>query len=122
QNSGQINVSGSSVRLGTILIGTVAGGTNGLPLTVTFNSNATPAAVQALVRALTYRAVGTNPDTTPRLDGWVTMHDLADDLISAGQLDARDRETFVTTIHNAARDGRFSMRLTMYAVAAQSVT
>jgi SAM-dependent methyltransferase len=59
-----------------------------------------------------------DPDNTPRLDGWVTMHDLADDLIGAGQLDARERDEFVTTIHDAARAGRFTMRLTMYAILA----
>lgn len=67
QNVGQINVQGTTVRFGTTSIGTLSGGTNGVPLTVTFNSGATPAAVQALVRALTFQAFGTNPDTTPRL-------------------------------------------------------
>lgn len=63
-----------------------------------------------------------DPDAVPRLDGWVTMRDLADDLISAGQLDARERDAFVTTIHEAAREGRFSMRLTMYGVLARRST
>lgn len=61
-----------------------------------------------------------DPDKTPRLDGWVPMRDLADDLISASQLDPTERETFVATIHNAARAGRFTMRLTMYALVARA--
>lgn len=67
QNPGQINVVGTSVRYGTTTIGTVAGGQGSTPLTVNFNNNATPAAVQALVRSITFQAVGTNPSTTPRL-------------------------------------------------------
>jgi subtilisin-like proprotein convertase family protein len=67
QNTGQINLNGTSVRYGTATIGTFSGGTISTPLTVTFNSNATPAAVQALVRAITFQAAGTNPSTTPRI-------------------------------------------------------
>ena len=47
------------------------------------------------------------------------MSSLADDLVDAGQLDAADRERFVAIIDAAARDGRFSMALTMFAVVAQ---
>lgn len=67
QNVGQFNLSGNSVRYGTTTIGTVSGGTNGQALTVTFNANATPDIVQALARALNFRTIGSNPDTTPRL-------------------------------------------------------
>lgn len=59
-----------------------------------------------------------DPDAQPRLDGWVPMADLADDLISAGELDANGRDAFVASIHDAARAGRFTMRLTMYALLA----
>ena len=51
---GQIGVSGSDVTYGGILIGTWTGGTGVTPLTVTFNANATPTAVTALVRNITY--------------------------------------------------------------------
>jgi hypothetical protein len=57
---GQIGVSGSSVRFGGVLIGTFVGGTSGtVPLVVTLNSSATPAAVTALLRSLTYKFAGT---------------------------------------------------------------
>ncbi|MFJ4347293.1 Ig-like domain-containing protein [Pseudomonas sp. NPDC089401] len=52
--AGQISVSGSTVSYGGVAIGTVAGGSGGANLVVTFNANATAAAVQALVRNLTY--------------------------------------------------------------------
>ncbi|MFJ2985876.1 MULTISPECIES: Ig-like domain-containing protein [unclassified Pseudomonas] len=52
--AGQISVSGSTVSYGGVAIGSVAGGTGGANLVVTFNANATAAAVQALVRSITY--------------------------------------------------------------------
>ncbi|MDB5389652.1 MAG: sodium/calcium exchanger 1 [Planctomycetaceae bacterium] len=67
QNPGQINLVGTSVRYGTTTIGTFAGGSGSTPLTVNFNSNATPDAVQALVRSITFQAVGASPSTTPRV-------------------------------------------------------
>jgi len=48
------------------------------------------------------------------------MRSLGDDLVAAGQLGAEERDSFVTRIHEAARLGRFSMRLTMYAVVASA--
>lgn len=56
-----------AVAGGTTPIGTVVGGTNGsTPLVVTLNASATPAAVQALLRAVTYRNVSDAPSTTAR--------------------------------------------------------
>ncbi|MFJ4111347.1 Ig-like domain-containing protein [Pseudomonas sp. NPDC089758] len=52
--AGQIGLSGNTVSYGGVAIGTVAGGTGGASLVVTFNANATAAAVQALVRSITY--------------------------------------------------------------------
>ncbi|MFV3307729.1 Ig-like domain-containing protein [Pseudomonas sp. NY15181] len=52
--AGQIGVSGANVTFGGTVIGSVSGGTGGSALVVTFNANATAAAVQALVRNLTY--------------------------------------------------------------------
>ena len=46
------------------------------------------------------------------------MASLADDLVAAGELDAHDHERFVSTVHTAAREGRFAMALTMFAVVA----
>ena len=59
-----------------------------------------------------------NPDESPAPDGCFSMSSLADDLVDAGQLEVADREGFVSKIHAAARGGRFSMALTMFAVVA----
>lgn len=59
-----------------------------------------------------------NPDDSPAPDGCFSMHSLADDLVATGQLDHADVDGFVSTIHEAARNGHFSMSLTMYAVIA----
>ncbi|MFC1336271.1 MAG: DUF4347 domain-containing protein, partial [gamma proteobacterium symbiont of Clathrolucina costata] len=53
-DTGEIGLSGGNVTYSGTLIGTVTGGTGIDPLTVTFNSNATSAAVTALVRNITY--------------------------------------------------------------------
>jgi hypothetical protein len=42
------------IRVGVQTIGTFTGGTNGTPLVITFNANATPTNVQALMRNITY--------------------------------------------------------------------
>jgi SAM-dependent methyltransferase len=57
-----------------------------------------------------------NPDESPAPDGCFSMSSLADDLVDRGELEAVDRERFVSMIHRAAHDGRFSMALTMHAV------
>ena len=59
-----------------------------------------------------------NPDESPAPHGCFSMSSLAEDLIDAGQLGADDRDRFVSTIHSAAREGRFSMALKMFAVVA----
>jgi len=59
---------------------------------------------------------GWDQDRSPAPDGCFSMSSLADDLVDVGQLPPADRERFVSTIHQAARDGRFSMALTMFAV------
>ncbi|MFO0701137.1 MAG: tandem-95 repeat protein, partial [Nitrospira sp.] len=65
--AGQIGVSGSSVTYGGVTIGTFTGGTDGsTPLVVTLNSSATPAAVQALARNITYANVSDAPSTVAR--------------------------------------------------------
>ncbi|MCG8293415.1 Ig-like domain-containing protein [Pseudomonas entomophila] len=52
--AGQIGVVGGTVSYGGVAIGTYTGGTGGANLVLTFNGNATVAAVQAVVRNLTY--------------------------------------------------------------------
>jgi hypothetical protein len=54
-NTNQINVSGSDVLYGTNVIGSFAGGVGLTPLTVNLNTNATVAAVQQLIRNITFR-------------------------------------------------------------------
>ncbi len=46
------------------------------------------------------------------------MESLADDLVTNGHLATADRDRFVATIHEAARQGRFQMRLTVFAIVA----
>lgn len=59
-----------------------------------------------------------NPDNSPAPEGCFSMPSLADDLIATGHLDQTEAGRFVSTIHDAARNGRFSMSLTMFAVVA----
>jgi SAM-dependent methyltransferase len=59
-----------------------------------------------------------NPDESPAPDGCFSMSSLAEDLIDARQLGADDRDRFMSTIHAAARESRFSMALTMFGVVA----
>jgi hypothetical protein len=59
-----------------------------------------------------------DPSDTPAPVGCFSMESLADDLVATERLAIADRERFLATIHGAARRGRFSMRLTMFAVVA----
>jgi parallel beta-helix repeat protein len=66
--AGQIGVSGNDVTYGGTVIGTWTGGTSGFtPLAITFNSQATLAAVQALAGNVQFSNVSDNPSTTSRL-------------------------------------------------------
>lgn len=59
---GQIGVSGNTIKYGNATIGTFTGGSNATPLTISFTTNsATTAAVQALIRNLTYANSNTGP-------------------------------------------------------------
>ena len=60
-----------------------------------------------------------NPDEAPAPDGCFSMRSLADDLVATGQLHHDDADRFVSTIHDAARTGHFSMSLTMFGVIAR---
>ncbi len=69
------------VRLGSVpvqfsfggtLIGTVAGGSNGAALTVTFNASATAAAIDALIQNLTYANASDTPTASRTLTVTVT--------------------------------------------------
>lgn len=63
--AGVIGVSGSNVTFGGTTIGSFAGGT-GAALTITFNSQATFPAVQAVIRALLYNSTSTSPPSGSR--------------------------------------------------------
>jgi len=72
--AGEIGVSGGDVTFGGTTIGTVAGGSAGAALVVTFNVNATPAAVQALVRNVVYSNTGgDNPTDGDRTVTWTLV-------------------------------------------------
>ncbi len=66
--AGLIGLSGTNITYGGTTIGTYGGsfGDGSTPLTVTFNSNASVTAVQALVRNITYRNTSDNPTTATR--------------------------------------------------------
>ncbi|OGU07480.1 MAG: hypothetical protein A2X82_17205, partial [Geobacteraceae bacterium GWC2_55_20] len=65
--AGQIGLVSSSVTYGGTIIGTVGGGSGNLPLTVTFNSSATDAAVSALLQNLNFKTTNNSvPSTTSR--------------------------------------------------------
>jgi Domain of unknown function (DUF4347) len=59
--AGEIGVSGSNVTYGGTTIGTFSGGTLGSSLVITFNVNATPDAVQALVRNIAFKNDSDDP-------------------------------------------------------------
>jgi ubiquinone/menaquinone biosynthesis C-methylase UbiE len=61
-----------------------------------------------------------DPDRDPAPVGCFSMASLADDLVERDHLRAADREAFVATVHDAARQGRFSMALTMFALIASA--
>jgi ubiquinone/menaquinone biosynthesis C-methylase UbiE len=59
-----------------------------------------------------------DPDESSAPLGCFSMESLADDLVATGQLGTAERRGFVSTIHDAARRGRFLMSLTMFGVVA----
>ena len=63
--AGQIGVSGSNITYGGTIIGTIdVDGSNGSNLEITFNSNVTDAAVEALIENLTYANTSDSPTAT----------------------------------------------------------
>ena len=59
-----------------------------------------------------------DPDASAAPVGCFSMESLADNLVTDGRLARSDAGRFVSTIHDAARRGAFSMRLTMFGVVA----
>jgi hypothetical protein len=64
--AGQIGFAAGSVSFGGTAIASVSGGSGATPLSITFNSQATYPAIQALVRVLRYASVATTPPTGAR--------------------------------------------------------
>ncbi|TCR66425.1 cadherin-like domain-containing protein [Bosea sp. BK604] len=56
-----VSLSGTSVRVGGVTVGSVTGGQNGTDLVIAFNSNATASRVQTVLRNLTYNDVSDTP-------------------------------------------------------------
>ncbi|MEQ1858338.1 MAG: Ig-like domain-containing protein [Chthoniobacteraceae bacterium] len=67
----QVNLSGADVRYEGYVVGTLAGGTAGQPLVITFNSVATPAAARAILRRVgaAFQGNGTRTLTATINDG-----------------------------------------------------
>lgn len=63
---GRVNISGSKVLYGGKTIGAFTTGQSGRTLTVTFNSAATRAGVQAVTRRIAFRTLGDDPSVRPR--------------------------------------------------------
>ena len=59
-----------------------------------------------------------DPDESAAPVGCFSMESLAENLVTDGRLAESDARRFVSTIHDAARRGAFSMRLTMFGVVA----
>ncbi len=68
--AGQIGTAGSSVTFGGVTIGTFTGGSALSPLVITLNASANSAAVQALLRKITFRVSGTVSSTLTRTIGF----------------------------------------------------
>ncbi len=65
--AGQISFTGTKLFYGGVQIGTFVGGSGATPLVISFTaSTATPAAAQALFRAITFRTISELPSTLPR--------------------------------------------------------
>jgi hypothetical protein len=93
QPVGGITVSGSNVSHSGTVIGTVAGGTSGANLVVTFNASATQAAATALLRAVSYQNTSATPSVNPRT---VTLTLVDGDGVANGGLDMASVTTTIT--------------------------
>ena len=99
-NAGEIGISGANVSFGGTQIGTFGGGTGVAPLVISFNANATPNAVQALVRRLTYRNIAENSSGAQRVVR-LALND------GGGTLRAVHKRINVITVNDAPVIGAF---------------
>lgn len=94
--AGQVYVLGTDVRVGTQIVGVVAGGSGSAdPLVVTFNSNADESDVEAISRRIAFRNLSDNPSESTRT---VTMR-LTDG--DGGDSGDQSRVILVTAINDA---------------------
>jgi Ca2+-binding RTX toxin-like protein len=64
----RVDVTGSEIRVGGVLVGTFTGGTSGTaPLVVTFNANSNSAAAAAIIKAVAFTNVSETPSTVERV-------------------------------------------------------
>ncbi len=62
----RVTISGNTVLVGGVAIGTFSGGTNNVALVVTFNTSATPVRSQSLLRAIAFSNSSGTPSTLSR--------------------------------------------------------
>ncbi|MCY2963260.1 MAG: cadherin domain-containing protein [Planctomycetota bacterium] len=94
--AGKIGLNGGNVTFGGVVIGTRSGGfADNSPLLISLNANATPAAVAALIRAITYQAQGDNPLAGTRL----VRFQLTDG--DGGTSSPSTKSVTVTAVHDA---------------------
>lgn len=55
--SGQVNLSGTNVKVGKLVVGTISGGLNGAPFVINFTAGATVAHVQAVLQRVTLKGL-----------------------------------------------------------------
>ena len=65
--AGEIGFDGTNVSYGNVVIGTLAGGSAGADLTITFNAAASSEAIDALIQNLTYANSSDAPTTSREL-------------------------------------------------------
>lgn len=103
--AGQIGVSGANITWGGVIIGTFTGGTGSNDLVVSLNANATPAATQALVRALSYQNSNTTDPATGTRQLTITVNDgdggSAQAMMSVSVTGVNDAPTLSATGNNA---------------------
>ncbi len=66
QDQGAVTLVGDLVKHSGITVGTLTGGTNGVPLVITFNSSASDVIVQAVARAVSYDNLSGDPSELTR--------------------------------------------------------
>ncbi|MEZ5658193.1 MAG: LamG-like jellyroll fold domain-containing protein [Burkholderiaceae bacterium] len=80
---GQIGLAGANVTYGGVIIGSFSGGSAGVPLIISLNSNADPTAATALVRNIGYANLDTD---NPTLGNRTVRFQLTDDTGTAGPI------------------------------------